>query len=500
MGAAGPGPALQRVPLDEVDEADAGTHARPPSGFQRAARLGSAWAGWRARSPWRAVAVLVGSLGLAVTLAVTTPSLVTAHERSTVLRPGAFAGAIRTSAAPAVRWTVTVDDRVPPLLVGDTVVVATGPGPDDRSLAGLDVVTGAVRWQRPLGADPRPAEVRCLEVQGSVACTLGPDQVDERVATRSGLAPTRDAAALVLLDPATGEVLRRATTPGRVVSLATDDELDGDVVLAAIADGVLTIRRTDPATGEVRWVATRPSAFPAASTSRVRVSVGGGLVVATAEGSTLVVHLDDGVPVPPPADATGTDETALLSDGTLVRTRYRVHAVGVDVVSELSHGDGEPWLTTRGVPVEPTVTDGSSELVFTSSVLAGGPMGGRVRAYAPGRTDPEWHALTPAREIAVDAGGRVVLRAAGALVGLDVESGRTVWRRTFGLGMGPVFSDGRLVVVQRTSPGDGSALVALDLRSGAPEWVAPLPPGARTVVQLGAHLYVVSDDALTALR
>lgn len=500
MGAAGPSPALQRVPLDEVDEADGGTGVRPPSAFQRASRVAGAWSGWRARRPWRAIGVLVGSLGLAVTLAVTTPSLVTAHERSTVLRPGAFAGAIRTSSPPAARWTVAVDDRVLPVLVGDTVVVATGPGPDDRALAGLDVVTGALRWQRPLGVDPRPAEVRCLEVEARVACTLGPDQVDERVATRSGQAPAPDVAALVLLDPSTGEVLRRASTPGRVVSVETHDALAGDVVLAAIADGVLTIRRLDPETGAVRWVATRPSAFPAASTSRVHLTVGGGLVVATAEGSTLVVHVDDGAPVPPPADATGTDETALLSDGTLVRTRYRVHAVGVDVVSELSQGDGEPWLTTRGVPVEPGVSDGSSSLVFTSSVLAGGPMGGRVRAYAPGRSDPSWHALTPAREIAVDAAGRVVLRAAGALVGLDAATGRTVWRRTFGLGMGPVFSDGRLVVVQRTSPGDGSALVALDLRTGAPEWVAPLPAGARTVVQLGAHLYAVSDDALTALR
>lgn len=500
MGAAGPGPALLRVPLDEVDEVDGGSPARPRSAFEHAAGVAGAWSRWRARSPWRAVAVLAGAVGAALGLAVGAPGLVAAHERDTVLRPASFEGAIRASAAPAPRWTATVDDRVPPLLVGDTVVVATGPGPEDRSLTGLDVVTGAVRWRQPLGSSPVPVDVRCAGVGERVACTLGPDQVDDRVAVRSGTVPPDTSAELVLLDASSGALLRRAPTPGRIASVGTDDALAGDVVLGSIADGALTVRRVDPATGTVRWVATRPSAFPAAASSRVRLAIGGGLVVASAEGSTLVVHAADGRRVPPPEDAVGTDETFLLGDGTLVRTRYRVHASGVDVVSELGGGDGERWLTARGVPVDPVVDDGSSPLVLTSSVLAGGPMGGLFRAYEPGRPGPRWQTLTPARDVAVAAAGRVVLRAAGELVALDEQTGRTVWRRTFGLGMGPVFSDGRLVVVQRTTPDEGSVLVAVELRSGAPRWTALLPDGVRTVVRLGAHLYVVTDDALTALR
>lgn len=503
MGAAAPGPALQRVPLDEVDEANAGRGARPRTAVQNAARVAGAWSGWHARSPSRAVALLVGALVLVVGLAVATPAAVAAYERSTVLRPAAFDGAIRYAGAePAVRWTTPVDTAVAPLLAGDTLVVATGTGPHDRSLTGLDVVTGAVRWTVPLGSSPPAQDVRCLLVAERVACTVGAEAGTGRAAVRSRTEPPGPvpAARLLLVDPRTGVVLHRGATPGNVVSVATADGLGGDVVLAAIAHDVLTIRRVEPETGRLRWEARRPSAFPASPTSRVHLQVGGGLVVATAEGSTIVVRAADGTRVPPPSDAVGTDETFLRSDGTLVRTRYRLHTVGVDVVSELSDGSGDPWLTVRGVPVEPAVSDGASGLVFTSSTLAGGPLAGRVRAYLPDRPDAVWHALTPSREIAADVAGRVVLRAAGALVGLDAGSGETVWRRTFGLGMGSVFSDGRLVVVQRTTPDEGAVLLALDLVDGRTRWVADLPHDTRTVVRLGSHLYAMTEDALAALR
>lgn len=500
MGAVGSGPVLVHVPVDEVDGTGGPSAARTPSAAQRVVRVAGAWAGWRSRRPWLAVVALVAVVVVLTGAVVATPRLVTAHERATVLGPAAFDGAIRPATAPPqVRWSAPVDVTVPPLLAGGSVVVATGTGADDRALTGLDVVTGAVAWSVPLGVEPVPHEVRCVPVGVLVACALAPGP--GRVLARSGSRPEpAQDAALLLLDPGSGAVLRRAATPGQVVSLATAPELGEDVVLASVASERLTIRRLDPRTGQVRWRADRPSSFPAAATSRVRLALGGGLVVASAEGSTVVVRAADGSRVPAPADASGTDETFLRPDGTLVRTRYRLEHVGVDVRSDLSTGEGAPWLTVRGVPVEPAVSDGSSGLVFASSSLAGGPLTGRVRAYAPGRSNPLWHALTPAREIAADVDGRVVLRAAGALVGLDAATGEAVWRRTFGLGMGSVFSDGRLVVVQRTTPDEGAVLLALDLQDGRTRWVADLPAESRAVHRLGAHLYVTTDDTLVALR
>ena len=171
---------------------------------------------------------------------------------------------------------------------------------------------------------------------------------------------------------------------------------------------------------------------------------------------TLLLDARTGERLPRPEGAAVTDQVRLLDDGTLVRTRFRVREAGVDAVSELSTGRQDPWSTVRGSLVEPGVSDGTSGLVFTASGLTGGPLGGRVRAYAPGSTEAVWRALAPAPEVAADVAGRVVLRGGGALVGLDARTGEQVWRRSFGPTIGRTFTDGEHLVVERERRTAGS--------------------------------------------
>ncbi|MGY4642922.1 outer membrane protein assembly factor BamB family protein [Cellulomonas sp. URHB0016] len=490
------GAPMQSVVVDEVD-ADGLVVARPapPRWQDEGRRLG----GWAVRRPFVAAGLLAALVGLVVGVGLTAPALVTAHERRQVLAPTAFAEAVHVlDAGPAVRWSVPFDDTVDPLLVDDTVVVVAGPDLRHRSLVGLDVVTGERRWSLGLAADPSPTQVRCHGIDHRLVCAVGEGpSPDQRTLAPGERPPDPAPAVLLVVDAATGEVLASHHITGRVVATAT---AGGDLVVATYWWGAFAVRRIDPLTAEVRWERPNGTATTVPAVGDVVLRAGGGLVVATVSGATLVLRDATGERVRPGQRTAGTDETRMLEDGTLVRTRYRLAAVGVDVVSDLSAGDGAPWLTARGVPVEPEVSDGRSGLVFTSGALAGGPLVGRVRAYRPGASEPAWRAFAPAREIAADVGDRVVLRVAGALVGVDSHDGAQVWRRAFGLGLGDAFSDGVHLILERTTPEEGATLVALDLETGRLDWTSPLPEGTGGAVRLGGHLYAVGEGRLVALR
>jgi outer membrane protein assembly factor BamB len=487
---------MQSVVVDEV-EADglAGVRPEPARWQDEGRRLG----GWAVRRPFLAAGVLAALTGLLVAFGLTAPALVTAQERRHVLSATAFAGAVHElDAGPSVRWSVPFDETVPPLLVGDTVVVVDGPDLQHRSLVGLDVVTGTRRWSVALAADPSPTQVRCQELDGRLVCVAGEGPPPDQRGLAPGERPPDPApAVLLVVEPRTGEVLASRHIEGRVVGAAT---IGGDLVVVTYWWGALAVRRMDPTTAAVRWERRDGGAVTVPAVGDVTLRTGGGLVVLTVGGSTVVLRGSTGERVRPAQRTAGTDETRMLDDGTLVRTRYRLEAVGVDVMSDLSTGEGAPWLTARGVPVEPEVSDGGSGLVFTSGALAGGPLVGRVRAYVPGRSEPVWRAFAPAREIAADVGDRVVLRVAGALVGIDARDGAQVWRRTFGLGLGDAFTDGQHLILERTTPEEGATLMALDLETGRVDWTSPLPAGTGGVVRLGGHLYAVGDDRLVALR
>jgi len=487
---------MQSVVVDEVEpDGPAGVRPAPPRWQDEGRRLG----GWALRRPFVAAGMLAAVVGLVAAFGLVTPTLVTAQERRQVLAATSFAGAVHVlDAGPAVRWSVPFDDTVDPLLVGDTIVVVDGPDLQHRELVGRDVVTGAQRWSVPLAADPSPTQVRCQEIDGRLVCVVGEGPPPDQRALAPGERPPDPApAVLLVVDARTGGVLASRHLTGRVVAATT---IGSDVVVATYWWGAFAVRRVDPLTGDVRWERRDGAAVTVPAVGDVTLRAGGGLVVATVSGATLVLRGATGERVRPAQRTAGTDETRMLEDGTLVRTRYRLEAVGVDVMSDLSTGEGEPWLTARGVPVEPEVRDGRSGLVYTSGALAGGPLVGRVSAYVPGRSNPVWRAFAPAREIAVDVGDRVVLRVAGALVGVDSRTGDQVWRRAFGLGLGDAFTDGEHLILERTTPEEGATLMALDLETGRVDWTSPLPEGTDGAVRLGGHLYAVGDHVLVALR
>jgi hypothetical protein len=222
--------------------------------------------------------------------------------------------------------------------------------------------------------------------------------------------------------------------------------------------------------------------------------------MATGNEVTLLLDARTGDRLPRPTGSSVSDQVRLLDDGTLVRTRLRVRETGVDAGLELAVGRQDPWFTVRGSLVVPGVSDGASGLVFAASGLTGGPLGGRVSAYAPGSSEAVWRALIPAPAVAADVAGRVVVRGAGALVGLDARTGEAVWRRSFGPAMGRTFTDGERLVVEREGAGEVPMLTALSLDDGETVWDAPLPLDAPRPLRLGQHLYAVGDSRLVALR
>ena len=494
-------PVMQRVALDE---GGAGDDDRVPSGPQRLRSAVARLRTWAGRRPARAAVAAAAALAVVLTAVIGTPRWVAGHEREAVLGAAPFAGAVRPlGSAPRERWSATVDGSVAPVLAGDVVVV-TQTGPTGRRVVGLDVVAGSPRWSVALDADLVPETVLCRPVGADLVCVVGPDAPsDSRRFVPDDPdrpdAPGAEAGASVLLriDPADGRVRSRSEVPGWVVATAPSGS---DLVVATYAWGMVAVRRLDPATGEARWETQRWSTFQSAGSSRVSLVAAGDLVMATGNEVTLLLDARTGERLPRPRGASVSDQVRLLDDGTLVRTRFRVRETGVDALSELSVGRQDPWFTVRGSLVEPGVSDGTSGLVFAASGLTGGPLGGRVRAYAPGSSEAVWRALTPAPEVAADVAGRVVVRGAGALVGLDARTGEQVWRRSFGPAMGRTFTDGEHLVVERETAGGSPSLTAIRLDDGETAWDAPLPVDAPRPLRLGQHLYALGDSRLVALR
>jgi outer membrane protein assembly factor BamB len=480
---------MQRVSLDE-DEAPGVDVV--PSGSERLR-------GWVVRRPGAATAAAIVVVVLLATALVGVPRWSAGQERADVLGAAAFPGAVRTMAdAPRARWTVAVDGSVTPVLVGDVIVATVGAPGAERSLVGLDAVGGEQRWAVPLRESPVPENVLCRPLGGQLVCVVGPaPPTDQQLLEPPDATADGGDAAVLVIDPTDGTVRSRSVTPGWVVATA---QAGSDLVVATYAWGMLTVRRLDPATGVARWQTQRWSTFQSASNGRVSMTAAGGLVLAAGNDVTLVLDATTGKRLPRQAGATVADQTRLLDDGTLVRTRYRLRDAGVDAVSELSTGEGATWGSVQGVLAQPAASDGTSGLVFGAGGLSAQSSGGRVRAYDRATGESVWLAEAPASEVAVDASDRVVLRGGSDLVGLDAATGAQVWMREFGPSVRRTFTDGRRVVVEHETADGTPVLTAVSLDRGTDVWEAPFPGGTSRAVRLGAHLYALGDDTLVALR
>lgn len=481
-------------------------------------RLGPALArvlGWVRGSPRHVVLAVVALLAV-VASAVAVPAAVTAWERHEVLRAPAFAGAVLPlPEPPQVRWMTSYDETMRPVAVGD-VLVAAGWSRGRRALVGLDVVSGERRWLLPLDARPGVDRVLCapLGTAGSVVCAVGapvspvplPDPGADPGA-RPAAGGGDDAAApvdaegtrstVLLLEARDGSVRSAVGFDGVVLALAVSG---ADVVLGRVEDSTVAVERLDPADGTQRWRFVVQVPGSSGPPSAMGVEAFGDTVLVRGAGPVGLLDAGTGEPVPTGVSHGGADLVHLRPDGSLVRVRYELRADGIDVRSTLVGLDGSVGPAMHGVFAEPGSTDGRSGLVFTASTLAADPLGGYVRAYRASTGEQVWRA--PVRSSAVDADvdGVVVLRGAGAFVGIDAATGEELWWRPLGLGVLDTYCDGHRLVVVRAQPRDGSLVEAIDLRTGVTAWQATTPPRVGTVLRLGGLLYGSGDGLLVALR
>jgi outer membrane protein assembly factor BamB len=306
---------------------------------------------------------------------------------------------------------------------------------------------------------------------------MGPDPQDLSV-----LQPRR--ARLLVLAPGTGEVLEERSVDPRTSVAA----LGADVVVQGVADdGAVTVSRSDPRSGRVRWTFASPPTAPPPQLGPVLTD--DGLVVVPGEagwvldGDGDVVHAWE---VDRPAPAGWAD---VQRGRVLIRPMRDL--LGSTSVVDLDSGRS---FLTDGYPLAPTADDGSTgELVLIQSALGDG-----LVAYDLGTGRPVWSVDGEDAGGVVVLGGRVVRAESDALRAVDARSGVTVWvapslaARQYGL-----YTDGRVVV--RAELDDVSTeLVARDLDDGRVRWRTPLASDLEHLVELEGHLLGLTRDGIVA--
>lgn len=211
------------------------------------------------------------------------------------------------------------------------------------------------------------------------------------------------------------------------------------------------------------------------------------------------------------------DVVAQLPDGALLRAVDRGWAApdGTGAAAVLEPDGAVRW-EPKGEVIVPTATDGTAgDLVLTRQVTD------LVAHDATGR--PRWeNAEVNSPEIAyvVADGVAVVLQGMGSvLVGVDVETGRTLWTRTIDelvddgagpavpssmLHVGQAFTDGSraLLAVSAWEDDEHSTtrLVALDLRDGETGWRSDAASSTRYAAVQGRLLRLDLGDDPTVTR
>ncbi|MGN8245123.1 PQQ-binding-like beta-propeller repeat protein [Cellulomonas soli] len=499
---------MQQVPVEEAEGVvDPGLRER--SGPER---LRALLAGVRRRfggSPRRSAIALLVVVVVLVGAVLGVPAAVTAWERHGVLRAAPFEGGVHAlPGAPAVRWMATYDEQMTPVLVGDVIVVA-GWSRGRRALAGLDVVSGERRWTLPLEARREGSDLLCTALpedgagraaERSVVCSVGAARgAGDLGQPESGLSPADPGArsTVLVVDPRDGEVRAALGVDGQVVALIA---LGQDVVLGRVGAAGVLVERRDPMTGERRWstVLREPSLTGVVRAMRVAASVP--RVLVRGVGATRVLDARTGEPVPSESAGAGADVVRLRPDGTLEWIRYRLAVGGIEVTSTLVEPEGGRQVTVQGVLVDVPVSDGASGLMFSASMLAADPAGGRVRAFDAVTGAQVWRAPVDTSTVDADVAGVVVLRASGTFVGVRAGTGELVWRSPIGLGLVGTFSDGDRLLVLRRTVRFGAVLEARRLSDGERVWQMALPPRVDGVLRLGGLLYGTGDGLLVALR
>ncbi|MBB2925303.1 PQQ-binding-like beta-propeller repeat protein [Cellulomonas cellasea] len=548
-------PSIEVELVEEGPDASGGPASDPPacdapSSDPEASDPGASAATPSPRRRVRARTVVAAGVALAAGL-VGTQAVLDARERALYARYADVPGVV-APLSPDLEVLWRADQAEVALLWADHEVggLRLGAWFDDAgtpTAVALDPRTGERAWAVPLGK-PEPV-VRSESGPVWVPCDL----VEEGTALLVCLVPSAhrpaepgelldgplpddrplvaDRAELVVLDAATGEVVRRA--PDEV---GTGMAVLGDLVVTARVrdDDSIVLRGSDARSGDVAWTTGTEPGTAAGDRATVlgtgapqlgrvgdavlvQVGAGGarvdadGRVVATyhptAEDVGTVRVTRAGYDVREGAGTTederaGTVESE-VSDGTLVtsaRGHVLRHGLGGGTTYLLRDG-GTRTALPGGFPLQVGLDDGSEpDLLLvpddTRGVDAWDTRTGRTRWSRPD---------LPLSDGVVLDGRLYVATVDTGVVAVDLSDGTTVWStartprtpRFAALTNPQLLTDGRVLAVVGQQPGGAPTMQAYALADGRPLWAAGLPAGVATAHALGGHvvgLNGVDDD------
>lgn len=318
--------------------------------------------------------------------------------------------------------------------------------------------------------------------------------------------PARDVACLVQTeryDPGPGEAavasrLVRVDLAGRTVEPVRDlppgaaAAVAGDLLVlaenrpgAAGGPGVIALAATDLATGEPRWQAEVPGAFP----------VGAGV--------PAVRWLDGHVLVHGPAQTWALDpaDGAVQGSGTDLQVLRggRLADVAGSSATRLFGPDGEPRVSLEGTSVVIAPDDGGVPDLLVLRRYDGSA-GGTLQGVDAGTGTPLWDVtldrdpMTPA----VLLGGLLYVSDGPTVRAVDAATGEQRWATTGGTENGAgLVSDGvHLLRVERDPAAGGQVLAAYALADGSRTWSTPMPEQVDTLLVRDGQLYGRHDSEL----
>jgi outer membrane protein assembly factor BamB len=395
--------------------------------------------------------------------------------------------------------------------VGDLIVARTG----DGGYLGVAVADGAVRWRYDgspstscqLGTDGAPSGLSSLvafpaldSADSSVLmCT-------DRGESVFGQVP---ATPVDVLDPATGEVLRRLTFDGSMSTMLVGEDV---VVLGVDPSGTGEREDAAPArflasrwslrTGEQVW-SFRGEPVVLVPADGMSMSVDDEVVEASGDVWTVTLDVATGAERAPRADdAPGLRrevERVVLADGATAETAVDDDGIELTVVEP----DGTTRFAREGYLLAPAVDDGTVPGTLVAASVASA-QDGRDVVGLDARTGEELWTARSGWGTSLRVAGLLVARDSSGTTAIDARTGAVRWSDDEPAGVGglpQVLTDGH-VVLTSTRVDKVPSLVARDLGSGRQRWVLPSPVGTvATFARLpGGEVLVVGPMGLVALH
>ncbi|GIG19929.1 hypothetical protein Cch01nite_06530 [Cellulomonas chitinilytica] len=486
---------MQQIEVDDPDlEVDARHHPhdngrpvherageRDPGGDASGAAPVRRGAGRWLRRWWWLAAVVV--------LAVAVTSLVSAaRDRAYVARIGAVPGLVRPlDGAPSEAWRAGAVPAVGGIVASGDTLVLVSETPQGWVATSHDAASGAVRWTVTLGPPQRAgfesSAAWCASDGGDVGPTLlclvtRPGVLYSRAAV--GETPVR--ARVVALSASDGHRLGGWDVPEGTVDAS---RVADDVVLGWVDEGRFVVERRRGVTGEVVWSYRSPSLLPNAGSGTVPTVRSDGDVVVVDDSSTVVLDGADG-------------------DVLLAGPRFRglqVSSVGDHFATWASVGgghmydrDGEVLYDVPGLPVQPTVDDGSTGDVV---VLDDGKSLSAIDAESGER---RWTA-DQALDVRTIVAHRLLVSGLTHYGVVDAADGQELW--SFDVGQQvpwwPI-SDGSLVIGPAIDDAGTPMLVGLGVQDGTRFWSVSLPSHVQRVVGVGGSLVVETANETVVLH